>query len=182
MSKIASRCTMLRSRTFGFKGESKRRAWGMMMPLLVVETHLGINGKFGIPRVWRNNFADAVLRSLCADFLHVFFKVAPFLFGRAIGRGVGNAMGARRLSLGFTSGCRLTASFDRGKIESGTSHRAKRRRWIDRVITVGVHLGFWRRRARGAFCDGHGDSDAARAGKDRGISSRWKGLDEKQFY
>ena len=95
-----------------FQGEPQNNAWKVLMACI----YLSVDSEIRIPRIWRNNLANAISTSLGPNFLHVLERISPFLLCWAICWRFLNAMRATFLLKRFANRRGLVAPFDRGQV------------------------------------------------------------------
>lgn len=126
--------------------QTRRSVWHcpQILPSSVAATHLGINGKIGVPRLWRNDFAEAILRCLGRDLSDVLKGFFPLLLCRTVrGRFLETVRSSLLLDW-LWAGSWLTASLNRSQVERSAGHRTQRVGWLGRRSTVRVRQrGLW---------------------------------------
>lgn len=99
--------------------------------------YLGIDCEVWIPRVWRNDLADAKLSCLRCDFAHVFHGVLPLLLCRLVDGGLLELVHATCLLQRLFDGGGLASAFNGRQVQRQAHHAAQRLLGMYRAAVLG---------------------------------------------
>jgi hypothetical protein len=98
--------------------------------------YLSVYRKVGLPGLRGDDLADAVLRGLGGNLLHVLEGVLKFLLGRSVGRGLLQAVRADPLA-GLAAGGGLPPPLDTGHVEGRRVHGTEGERRGGGIVRIG---------------------------------------------